>query len=583
MLAFLISCYGDGITRCGTIACPIDRVCDGHGGCALPAQLEQCAAQNDGAPCSYPGVADGECSAKLCVPAGCGNGLETDSEVCDDGNTQNGDGCSADCTSLEVCGNAITDVAKGEQCDSGDHCRANCTVKLCGDGILDQPLEACDDGAANSSTTPNACRSNCQLARCGDAVLDTGELCDDGNVQSGDGCAADCSSDESCGNLVIDAGEQCDGGDSNANSADTCRADCTLPRCGDNIVDSIEGCDDGDDNGMAPGACRHNCQPARCGDSIVDPDEVCDDGNNVSGDDCSGDCMSMEVCGDGILNIESGETCDCGTNALNSPANCKGAINSSDATSPCRADCTLRRCGDGILEVPEQCEGGDLGGGSCQQLGFYSGTLTCTDFCTFNTSACSGRCGDNTRSNGEQCDGDALGNATCESLGFYDGTLKCNGVCAYDTSDCTGKCGDSEINGAEQCDGNAFGTTTCQSLGFYGGTLSCTAACTLFSGGCSGFCGDGTINGVEQCDKFALNGTECEDFPGLSGGDVVKCDPECRFDTRLCMKCGDGRCDRDRGESCLTCPDDCDQGPCCGNGICEQPDETKVNCSADCQ
>src|ERR1051325_9813151 len=44
---------------------------------------------------------------------------------------------------------------------------------------------------------------------CGDAHLDPGEACDDGNIKDGDGCSADCKSDESCGNGTIDtaAGE----------------------------------------------------------------------------------------------------------------------------------------------------------------------------------------------------------------------------------------------------------------------------------------------------------------------------------------------------------------------------------------
>ncbi|MEO7329133.1 MAG: hypothetical protein ABI193_11170, partial [Minicystis sp.] len=51
----------------------------------------------------------------------------------------------------------------------------------CGDGKVGDK-EACDDGDANSDTTPDACRSTCQKARCGDGVVDTGEACDDGNL-----------------------------------------------------------------------------------------------------------------------------------------------------------------------------------------------------------------------------------------------------------------------------------------------------------------------------------------------------------------------------------------------------------------
>ena len=39
-----------------------------------------------------------------------------------------------------------------------------------------------------------SCRTNCTIPRCGDGILDGGEVCDDGNVVGGDGCAADCKS-----------------------------------------------------------------------------------------------------------------------------------------------------------------------------------------------------------------------------------------------------------------------------------------------------------------------------------------------------------------------------------------------------
>jgi cysteine-rich repeat protein len=38
------------------------------------------------------------------------------------------------------------------------------------------------------------CRTSCTIPRCGDRILDGGEVCDDGNVIGGDGCAADCES-----------------------------------------------------------------------------------------------------------------------------------------------------------------------------------------------------------------------------------------------------------------------------------------------------------------------------------------------------------------------------------------------------
>ena len=47
---------------------------------------------------------------------------------------------------------------------------------------------------------------------CGDGVRDLPEACDDANQVGGDGCSADCESDESCGNGRLDPGELCDDG-----------------------------------------------------------------------------------------------------------------------------------------------------------------------------------------------------------------------------------------------------------------------------------------------------------------------------------------------------------------------------------
>jgi len=45
-------------------------------------------------------------------------------------------------------------------------------------------------------------------------------------------------------------------------------------------------------------------------------------------------------------------------------------------------------CGDGRRAGSEQCEGSDLGGATCESVGFGRGTLACTGSCTYDTSAC---------------------------------------------------------------------------------------------------------------------------------------------------------------------------------------------------
>jgi cysteine-rich repeat protein len=48
---------------------------------------------------------------------------------------------------------------------------------------MTQPIEIVATGDARS------CRSDCTVPACGDGRLDPGEVCDDGNAESGDGCA----------------------------------------------------------------------------------------------------------------------------------------------------------------------------------------------------------------------------------------------------------------------------------------------------------------------------------------------------------------------------------------------------------
>ena len=65
----------------------------------------------------------------------------------------------------------------------------------CGNGVT-EGAEACDDGAANSDTEPDACRVGCVLPGCGDGVTDADEACDDANELGGDGCTPLCSVEE---------------------------------------------------------------------------------------------------------------------------------------------------------------------------------------------------------------------------------------------------------------------------------------------------------------------------------------------------------------------------------------------------
>ncbi len=126
---------------------------------------------------------------------------------------------------------------------------------LCGDGVR-SPTEACDDG---NTSDGDGCSAACASeTRCGNNQKQAGEACDDGNIVSGDGCSADCNSNEQCGNGIVDfqVGEQCD--DSNTVGGDACAANCdAVPSCGNGTVNSHEQCDDSNQNNWD--GCQSNC------------------------------------------------------------------------------------------------------------------------------------------------------------------------------------------------------------------------------------------------------------------------------------------------------------------------------------
>jgi cysteine-rich repeat protein len=94
----------------------------------------------------------------------CGNSIIEAGESCDDGNTDNLDGCSSTCqTETPTCGNSIVEYL--EQCDDGntdplDGCSATCQIEnpVCGNGIVEY-LEQCDD---NNTDNGDGCSSTCQ-------------------------------------------------------------------------------------------------------------------------------------------------------------------------------------------------------------------------------------------------------------------------------------------------------------------------------------------------------------------------------------------------------------------------------------
>jgi cysteine-rich repeat protein len=385
----------------------------------------------------------------VCINSGgCGNNRLDPGEACDDGNIAAGDGCSADCTSNESCGNGIMDIVDPAS-----------------------PKESCDDGNTRAS---DGCSPVCQLEFkvCGNLIVEKeiGEVCDDGNQESFDGCRMDCISNEACGNNVIDAhlDEECEFADSpfpeSFPDIAGCDNDCTLPECGDGHLNSMflvtdagpahnEQCDSGVmgmrtdspicdsdctfiscgddhtnkaageecDNGATdtgdgdinsntdPNACRTNCRNAFCGDGVQDNGEMCDDDNNDNTDFCpsgiNGTCKPAE-CGDGHVRSETNtispdpEECDDGN-----------SNNSDDCPDGSGGTCKPAMCGDGFRRTqganPEQCDNGSANSDADK------------DAC--RTNCLTAHCGDQVKDSGEQCDPPITGicggaGATCNDF-----------------------------------------------------------------------------------------------------------------------------------------------------------------------
>ena len=165
------------------------------------------------------------------APPGCGDGLRTDDEACDDGNRVSGDGCAANCLVAEP----------GFSCVAGQPCQP---IARCGDGLI-APSEQCDDGnLAAGDGCSERCRielgskcqgqpSVCTDAVCGDNAREGAEACDDGNTRPFDGCSPTCLREPNCVGLS-----------------------CTS-ECGDGLV-IAEDCDDGNliDGDGCSSACR---------------------------------------------------------------------------------------------------------------------------------------------------------------------------------------------------------------------------------------------------------------------------------------------------------------------------------------
>ena len=382
---------------------------------------------------------------------------------------------------------------------------------------------------------------------CGNGIPETGEECDDGNKDLGDGCAADCSNEQgvtpTCGDGIPQAGEDCDDGiDNSDGNPNACRLDCTRAACGDGVLDSSEECDSGLSNADLPGVCRSNCQLPACGDGITDPTELCDDGNQNNNDACTNAC-TFDTCGNG--QSDPGEQCDDGNSDFRDgclptcvQADCGDGIVRSDITDPtdtafeecddgnssdndaCLNSCVMANCGDGVQRI-------DLNPGAVGYEGCDNGVANddaTPDAC--RSTCMPAGCNDGVLDSGEECD-DGINNSDTAADA-------CRENCLLPF------CGDGVIDTVENCDD---------------GNLTLTDACPDGPGGTciDAFCGDGFTGPGEQCDD-----NNASDDDACPSGTLGSCQN---------ASCGDGivRSDLQNSDPAF---EECDNGAANGSGGC---------------
>ena len=471
----------------------------------------------------------------------CGNGRVDPGEQCDDGNNASGDGCSGSTSPLgacviEFCGDSVVNDATThthEQCDTAGinsaTCNFNCTMPVCGDGIVNSLFSPSAEGVeqCDPPSVATGCSARCRFEHCGNGVVDPGEQCDDGNTTKGDGCF-DCRF-EACGNGRVDPGEQCD--DGNSVSGDGCSggavADggCRIEFCGDTVTNNAnpqrhthEDCDDG---GINSATCNFNCTTATCGDGIVNPQftapgaagpEQCDPPSEANG--CSATCR-FEHCGNGVK--DPGEECD--GNDFGSGGNPNGFT--------CAADCHIQQCGNGRVDPGEQCDdgnntSGDGCSGSTSPLGACRIEF-CGDTVTNNANA--------QRHTHEDCDDGGIDSATCNfncttatcGDGIVNPLFTAPGAAGPEqcdppseakgcSTDCRFEhCGNHVKDPGEECDGTDFGPDGNPDA------LICAADCHIER------CGNGRLDPGEQCDDGnSVSGDGCTGGSLTTGGCVFE-------------------------------------------------------------
>ncbi len=321
-----------------------------------------------------------------------------------------------------------------------------------------------------------------------------------------------------CGNGILESGEQCDAGIPCQNSSYVCDISC-------------------------------KCVPPKAEMKTVS----CADNSMVVSNGTTNpfDSSSM-ICQDDCSRLGPNATCDSATCTCHilTPAN------QTNATSPAR-------CGDGVIQPPEQCDPGSNGTAACQAGSTCSSNCSCVPLapppgpmhavCDYvhhacvlapgagfdecqNDSGCVNQphCGNGVREGPEQCDGgdrancaqgqlcdiscqcvnqtlpgmhlECKNNACVEVPGYSPNQCKNDSDCIVPTLDCPSYC---SSQGYSQSLGSGYTTAAACSLAAQEPQVSCYTTCTY-----SKFYSISSQAGTASCCCKEVNSYKCSNCPG---------------------------------------------------------------------
>ena len=408
----------------------------------------------------------------------CGNNVLEDGEVCDDGNTMDGDGCSALCK-LDVATPEIEPNKDPFDADTNGPYLPNVlitgTIMPIGDvdyfaitvpAFADIKIETFDPGsqstcaavdtevtlfdvdgtsvlASDDDTGLEACSliepetSNSAHLPAGTYYVRVEEFSNDATLA---GYNLLITFEALCGDNVTEGGEECDGGVD-------CDADCNrIPMCGDGSIDGAETCDDG--NTTPLDGCNAFCQL----EGLVPETEP----NDTTVDADTNGPFTPDV----FISGSIGAPGDLDYFAINLTGVADITVETFDATGPfsCNGVDTVLQLidTDGVTLLEEDDEGGVdscslLDSAATVQLpagtyyvrveDYFGGVI---DGYVLDVRVVA-LCGDGAVSGSEECDGGATCNPDCTRLqtcgdGFIDGTETCDDSNTMDSDGCSSGC-----------------------------------------------------------------------------------------------------------------------------------------------